>query len=189
MYENPYIKYAYKKLTSKEFIDIAIKEFPNSFIRYCEIVILRNGMIELAVPSHQKTLIRLTGKTEQELPVDYFEEYLLKKSGAIAVWYKTQKAYSVNRFQLRTLDLLCENGLIEKDLHIVNDFIKGRLMKMIKPEVNNMIFDTASDESVIVPDDELFIINSREHLRRNTKRRNTINNNYKGEIVNDRRNL
>ena len=131
MYENPYIKYAYKKLTSQEFIDIATKEFPNSFIRYCEILILHNGMIELATPSHQKAMMRVANKTMQEIPMGYFEEYLLKESGSIAVWYEMQKAYSVNRFQLRTLDMLCENRLIKKDLHIVSDVIEERMREEI----------------------------------------------------------
>lgn len=133
MYENPYIKYACKKLTSQEFIDIATKECPDCFRGYCEILILHNGMIELAVPSHQKAMIRVAGKTMQEIPIGYFEEYLLKKSGAIAVWYEMQKSYNkANRFQLRTLDILCQNGLIKKDLHIVNDLIKEMMREEIQ---------------------------------------------------------
>lgn len=132
MYENPYIKYACQKLTSKEFIDIATKECPDCFRRYCEILILHNGMIELAAPSHQKAMMRVANKTMQEIPIEYFEEYLLKESGSVEVWYEMQKAYSVNRFQLRTLDMLCKNGLIKKDLHIVNDFIKEMMREDIQ---------------------------------------------------------
>lgn len=121
MYVNPYTKYARMKLTSDEFIRIAIEECPKSFIKYCEILILNNGMIELACPSHQEALLRLTGKSWKEFSVcDFFEE-LLKESKAVAVWYNLQKVWDLNRFQMRTLKKLEDNNLIVLNCEIYKE--------------------------------------------------------------------
>lgn len=58
-----------------------------NFINYLELVILEDGTIEYAVPSHQRKLEQLVSA---ECPVDMYGNYLewlMEQSGAVCVWY------------------------------------------------------------------------------------------------------
>lgn len=106
------------------------EEFPDSFIKYCEILILDNGMIELACPSHQIALrnhyknLDLSQLDDDRLFINYHEyeyEYLCRRSKCLLIWYSNQKGYKVNRFQRYSLRKLIDAGLIKYNLYDYND--------------------------------------------------------------------
>ena len=92
-----------------------------TFVNYLEVVILSDGTVEYAVPSHQKKLEKLvlkqTGETDEELSDripesalwDYME-WLQEQCGAIAVWNGFYKG-TPNQAQLDTLHELKDAGL------------------------------------------------------------------------------
>lgn len=115
MYENPYVKYKGMQLSTDKFIKIATEEFPDSFRHYCEIIILENGKIELASPSHQCTLFRIAMMSEDDIPECMYAdiiEYLSVITGSIVVWYGFQKGINCNKAQRDTLNELAEHDLI-----------------------------------------------------------------------------
>lgn len=62
-------------------------------INYCEVIINREGLICYVRPSHTETMIRLMGKTQEEIDKEMpiYEtpiNWLVDKSGFIAVWYE-----------------------------------------------------------------------------------------------------
>lgn len=74
-----------------------IEKHKATFVNYLEVVILHNGAVVYAVPSHQEMLIKLaclkTGMTRDQLkdacPREYyfdFTKWLCMMSGAVAVW-------------------------------------------------------------------------------------------------------
>jgi hypothetical protein len=98
-----------------------IQKHKEHFIDYLEIVVLEDGAVEYAVPSHQEKMISLCCKklsvTRDELndmcPVEYymnFMEWLCKISGAIPVWFNFFMG-TPNAQQIETLRILKEEGL------------------------------------------------------------------------------
>ena len=83
----------------------------------------------MASPSHQKALLKVINKSIDDIPIHYSYEYLLKYSKCIVVYYDHQEAYSVNRFQKRTLDILAKENLIIRNLSLVSDDVK-KFMKL-----------------------------------------------------------
>lgn len=93
-----------------------------TFTNYLEVVILEDGTIEYAVPSHQEKLIRL-GCEKHNLSRDKFydmcpKEYwcdvltwLSMQTGAIAVWDFKIEGIQPNEAQLRALEMLRREGL------------------------------------------------------------------------------
>lgn len=84
------------------------------YIRYLEVLILDDGKVVYAVPSHQEKAISVAadklGVTREELvamcPKEYYFDYmtwLLGMSGAIAVWTGGCEAPAINRRQIATL--------------------------------------------------------------------------------------
>lgn len=80
-----------------------------NFVNYLEVVILSDGTIEYAVPSHAAKLESLIGETDEEPWLDYFE-WLTYKSGAIAVWNNFYHG-GANDAQRATLEMLAREGL------------------------------------------------------------------------------
>lgn len=79
-------KMIFKKINIEDFI----KE--HKHICYCEAIIYPDGDITYAVPSHQQALIKITGKTMEELwniaPLTASpNEWLIDYTKCIAVWY------------------------------------------------------------------------------------------------------
>lgn len=79
-----------KMIFKKTNIEDFIKE--HTHICYCEAIIYPDGKITYAVPSHQQALMRISGKTMEELweimphsasPNDWLMDY----TKCIAVWY------------------------------------------------------------------------------------------------------
>lgn len=98
-----------------------IETHKRTFVNYLEAVILEDGTIEYAVPSHQEKLISLCTEilkvTRQELinlcpPIYYgdFTRWLCEKSNSISVWNDFYIGCA-NEAQRKSLRLLKENGI------------------------------------------------------------------------------
>ena len=94
--------------------DISVHK--STFYHYLEVIILPDGTVEYAVPSHQEKLTYLACNklhiSRDELtslcPAEYYVDYMLwlcSISGAIAVWDK-HVVGSPNQVQLDTLAVL-----------------------------------------------------------------------------------
>lgn len=92
------------------------------YTNYLEVVILEDGTVEYAVPSHQEKLIRIAcqklGVCRQKLdsmcPPEYYFDYmrwLSMQTGAAAVWNEGYVAASLNRKQIAVLKHLKLLGL------------------------------------------------------------------------------
>jgi hypothetical protein len=92
-----------------------------TFINYLEVVILEDGTIEYAVPSHQEKLIhvackklRVTRKELEDLcPKEFYFDYntwLCNVSGCVSVW-NDFKMGEPNEIQTAALKKLKEEGL------------------------------------------------------------------------------
>lgn len=92
-----------------------------TFVNYLEVVILENGTVEYAVPSHQEKMIALACQklniTRDELydmcPTEYYFDvitWLSQITGAIAVWDFKYEGIA-NKDQLNRLDMLRAEGL------------------------------------------------------------------------------
>lgn len=102
--------------------DFDIDQHKKTFIHYLEVVIDENGKIMYAVPSHQEKQISLACEklnvTREELnamcPQEYyydFMDWLCEMSGACAVWESFIQYDKMTEQQIRTLQMLKENGL------------------------------------------------------------------------------
>lgn len=102
--------------------DFNIEQHKKTFIHYLEVVIDENGKIMYAVPSHQEKMISLACEklnvTREELNAMCQQEYyfdfmtwLCKISGACAVWENFVQCDKLTAKQIRTLQMLKENGL------------------------------------------------------------------------------
>lgn len=93
-----------------------------TFVSYLELVILENGSIEYAVPSHQEKAIKLAcdklkvsreeleGLCPREWWCDYLA-WLLKISGAVAVWENRAYYSTISQKQISVLKSLKLQGL------------------------------------------------------------------------------
>ena len=92
------------------------------FINYLEVVILKDGTIQYAIPSHQEKLMKLACQAlnlprhmiEAMCPKEYYCDYMLwlsKLSGACAVWNNYTEAYEYTEEQIQQLKVLREEGL------------------------------------------------------------------------------
>lgn len=102
--------------------DFDIEQHKKTFIHYLEVVIDESGKIMYAVPSHQEKLIAIACKklsvTREELnsmcPQEYYFDFmtwLFKMSGACAVWENFIECDKLTEQQIRTLQMLKDNGL------------------------------------------------------------------------------
>ena len=93
-----------------------------NYVNYLEVVILEDGRIEYAVPSHQEKLIAVACKrlkvSRDELnnlcPVEYYADFLTwlcMQSHAISIWDKFTVYYEVNQAQHDALQYLKDEGL------------------------------------------------------------------------------
>lgn len=105
-----------------EYSEFDINEHNKKYKYYCEVVILSNGKIEYAVPSHQEkcmqVAIKETGKSraliESECPLEMYADYLTyleNISGCVCVWYDFYIG-KPNRFQKVALRRLIENRCV-----------------------------------------------------------------------------
>lgn len=92
-----------------------------TFINYLEVVILENGTVEYAVPSHQMKVTDIIAKqrnltrtgVSELCPPEYYFDYnnwLCRESKAVMVWNDFFLG-EPNDLQLHTLTILMEHGL------------------------------------------------------------------------------
>ena len=93
-----------------------------TFINYLEVIILSDGTVEYAVPSHQEKLIKIACKKLRITKANLFEmcplEYhfdvitwLCKITGAVSVWSSGIEYYQINEKQKNVLKRMKINGL------------------------------------------------------------------------------
>jgi hypothetical protein len=109
-------------MTILEFLDL-VKKDPLKWINYCEIIISKNGCVELANPCHEKKLIEIYCKNEG-ITIEQFERkfpvclspvsFICEKYSLVSVWYNEIRCTKLNRFQKRTIELLKRNKLINQ---------------------------------------------------------------------------
>ena len=108
-------------MTVNEFLE----DYKPQWINYCEIIILKNGTIEIATPSHTEKLIKLTGEHRdviyEKMPIDASPTvWLVAYTQCVAVWADMQIGpVSINRFQLRVLKILADEKMIKLNLRTV----------------------------------------------------------------------
>lgn len=104
-----------------------LEKHKKKYIDYLEIVILEDGTIEYAVPSHQMKLLSIAekklGKSVQEIgdmcPNEFyarFNEWLCELTNTVSVWAWFHMGYC-NEIQKEVLQKLKDNGLYSGDIH------------------------------------------------------------------------
>jgi len=94
-----------------------IEQHKKHYVDYLEVIILRDGTVEYAIPSHQEYLIKLACNqhniTRDELmkrcPVEYYGDFmtwLCIQTGAVAVWNEFIIYNTVTEPQSRMLNAL-----------------------------------------------------------------------------------
>lgn len=107
-----------------------VETHKKTFINYLEVVILRDGTIEYAVPSHQLKAVdiiakrrKLTRKQVADLcPPEHFLDYLFwlcREANVVMVWNKRYMG-EMNVKQLRSLAMLMEEGLYKGNIDAVS---------------------------------------------------------------------
>ena len=111
-----------KSYTLEEFVAMVNSE-PNKWINYLEIIILPNGLIQLARPSHQMALIHYAmekdhisySDIQKSIPLAYaINEFLIDKYKCICVWY--------NYF------IRPEHGMETIQEDVIKELVKQRLL-------------------------------------------------------------
>ena len=87
-------------------------------IRYCEIIIHKDGIIEESRPSHQKALIKATGLDEEVLwdMIPIYDDvmcWLCEYTGCVCVWYDMIQGYPLSEAQIETLNILNDNKITD----------------------------------------------------------------------------
>lgn len=118
------------KYTVNEFIEMT-KQNPDEWIGYCEILILNNGMIELARPSHTEKMIEIYCE-KMNIATEYFKtnfpnilnplHFISEKYRIVAVWYSSIliPGSNLNRFQEFTIRRLQDAKLLSMQLLTYN---------------------------------------------------------------------
>jgi len=103
------------------------EEHKKKYINYLKVVILEDGTVEYAIPSHQEKLIKIAcqklsvnrSELDTMCPPQYwcdFMRWLSIQTGAIAVWTDGYVAAKVNRRQLATMKRLKLFGIYKGKL-------------------------------------------------------------------------
>ena len=117
-----------KKYSIYEFID-KVKSEPLKWIGYCEIIILRSGLILICNPSHTETAINYVKDKYHMSREDIFKEisdtclpleWIVDKYNLVAYWYNgyMEPSRGLNRFQRKTIDILKHNNLLSDSPYI-----------------------------------------------------------------------
>lgn len=102
------------------------KTHNETFFYYCEVVILPDGTIEYATPSHIEKLFEVYAKkhnlsvedAKQKFIADFdFFDNLMRDTGLMLVWYEYEKHLVIpTEEQRKSLQLLIDNGCVSKDI-------------------------------------------------------------------------
>ena len=107
------------------YCEFDLEKHKQTYTRYLEVVILEDGTVEYAVPSHQEKLIAFAcqkhGVTRNELnamcPREYYFDFLTwlcMQTGAVAVWNNgCCYGSDINKEQIGTLRRLKMSGVYE----------------------------------------------------------------------------
>lgn len=106
--------------------DFDIEKHLKTFVDYFEAIILPDGKVEYAIPSHQEKLIKIgmkkSGKSRQEyldsVPEEYyanFLSFLLLDTGCVSVWSCGYAAEKMTEKQKEVLRVLIEKGLTKEN--------------------------------------------------------------------------
>ena len=110
-----------------------IKKHKETFINYLEVLILQDGTIEYAVPSHQEKALELAckklNKTKHEIesmcPREYYCDYLtwlLGITGSVSVWGNAAEHFivykTINKKQISVLRSLKIQGLYKGNIPV-----------------------------------------------------------------------
>lgn len=113
-----------------------IQSHKETYINYLEVLILEDGRVEYAVPSHQEKALEVAckklNKTKQEIedmcPKEYYCDYLtwlLGITGSISVWGNCAKHFiiykTINKKQIATLKKLKLHGLYKGDIPTIEE--------------------------------------------------------------------
>lgn len=108
-----------------------IKRHQETFINYLEVLILEDGTVVYAVPSHQEKALEIAckklNKTKQEIedmcPREYYCDFLtwlLGITGSISVWGTSSEYFivykTINKKQIAMLKKLKKHGLYKGDI-------------------------------------------------------------------------
>lgn len=108
-----------------------IRKHKENYINYLEVLILENGEVEYAVPSHQDKAVALAckklNKTKKEIedmcPRSYYCNYiywLLGLTGSVSVWGNCAEHFiiyeTINKNQILTLKRLKKHGLYKGNI-------------------------------------------------------------------------
>ena len=111
-----------------------IKKHKETYINYLEVLILEDGTVEYAVPSHQEKALEIAckklNKTKQEIedmcPREYYCDFLtwlLGITGSISVWGTSAEYFivykTINKKQIATLKRLKKHGLYKGNIPII----------------------------------------------------------------------
>jgi len=100
-----------------------IETHKNTFVNYLEVIILEDGTVSYAVPSHQEKLIMIACQklqvTRQELndlcPAEYYADFmtwLCKMSNCVALWNEHMVGIP-NELQKEAINALAKHNLYQ----------------------------------------------------------------------------
>ena len=103
-----------------------ILDHKRTFTNYLEVVILEDGTIEYAIPSHQEKLISILSQKRSQTvkqvwdscPKEYYFDtigWLVKETGCIPVW-NDKIVGTPNSFQMFSLRTLYKSGLYKGNI-------------------------------------------------------------------------
>ncbi len=116
-----------------------IRKHKETFINYLEVLILQDGTIEYAVPSHQEKALDLAckklNKTKREIedmcPREYYCDYLtwlLGITGSVSVWGNAAEHFiiykTINKKQIMILRSLKKQGLYKGKIPVRGTYEK-----------------------------------------------------------------
>lgn len=108
-----------------QFLD-HVKQYPEKYIHYCEIIIGKIGEIELAHPCHVEKLIDIARRKAKISREEYLDtiptlcsptHWIVSKENYICVWYnRILASKEINRYQKKVIETLQEHHILDPDL-------------------------------------------------------------------------
>lgn len=125
-------------MTVNEFIDSHIE------IEYCEIIILKDGTIEYAIPGHIYKLIEISGEDKEQLelkmPMSAGQvEWMVDYTNTIAIWYSFAIACeNITEEQMNTLYNLQKSGSISSCFRVKQCYEMDRCKKLATFQIDKI---------------------------------------------------
>ena len=101
-----------------------VETHSKKFINYCEVIVLSDGSVEYAIPSHEwkaieifKREFKLSDEDFNNFPEELSIDYICKKCHLIMLWY--DYAYTpirINKDQIKTLDNLVSHKCVSENI-------------------------------------------------------------------------